>query len=65
MFLYSEKVLIDHGIVPWHILKVKYWLTQAMRNHDYSQILELSADLGHYIADAYVPLHTKKIIMVS
>jgi hypothetical protein len=50
--------LIDHGIVPWHILKVKYWLTQAMKDHDYKQILKLSADIGHYIADAHVPLHT-------
>ena len=31
-----------------------------MRSRDYSQILELSADLGHYIAYAYVPLHTTK-----
>jgi hypothetical protein len=58
--LYGEKTLIDHGIVPWHILKVKYWLTQAMKDHDYSQILKLSADLGHYIADAHVPLHSTK-----
>jgi hypothetical protein len=55
---YSEEVLLDHGIVPWHILNVKYWLMLAMKNHDFEQILKLSADLGHYIADAHVPLHT-------
>ena len=29
-----------------------------MKNHDYLQIIKLSADLGHYIGDAHVPLHT-------
>lgn len=57
---YSEEILLDNGIVPWHILKVKYWLTLALKEHDYEQIVKLSADLGHYIADAHVPLHTTK-----
>lgn len=55
---YGEEILLDHGIVPWHILRVKYWLMLAMKDRDYEQIVKLSADLGHYIADAHVPLHT-------
>ena len=55
---YGEEILSDHGIVPWHILRVKYWLMLAMKDRDYEQIVKLSADLGHYIADAHVPLHT-------
>lgn len=52
---YGEEILLDHGIVPWHILRVKYWLMLAMKDRDYEQIVKLSADLGHYIADAHVP----------
>jgi len=55
---YSEATLLEYGIVPWHIMKVKAWLTKAMKERDYEKIIKLSADLGHYIADAHVPLHT-------
>lgn len=55
---YTEDTLQSYGIVPWHIYRVKNWLTDAMRVNDASAILRLSADLGHYIADANVPLHT-------
>jgi hypothetical protein len=55
---YTEATLLEYGIVPWHIMQVKGWLTKAMRERDYERIIKLSADLGHYIADAHVPLHT-------
>ena len=55
---YSLDTLMSRGIVPWQITKVKYQLTQAFRKKNYHQILKLSADLGHYIGDANVPLHT-------
>lgn len=55
---YTEDTLNHYGIVPWHIYRVKNWLTDAMRIRDMPAILRLSADLGHYIADANVPLHT-------
>lgn len=55
---YSEDTLQAYGIVPWHVNNVKNWLTNAFKNQDRNQILKLSADLGHYIADANVPLHT-------
>lgn len=55
---YSEEKLLEYGIVPWHIQTVTGWLTYAMKKRDYEKIIKLSADLGHYIADAHVPLHT-------
>lgn len=55
---YSEDTLRAYGIVPWHVYRMKGWLTKAMQEGDVEQILKLSADLGHYIADAHVPLHT-------
>ena len=55
---YSEDTLQAYGIVPFHINRVSYWLIDAFKQHDVDRIIELSTDLGHYIADANVPLHT-------
>jgi hypothetical protein len=52
--------LQKHGVVPWHLSLVKYQLTEAFRQHNVVDILRLSADLGHYVADACVPLHTTR-----
>lgn len=57
---YPEDTLKAHGIVPWHIDVMMKRLTAAFRAEDYDRILRLSADLGHYIGDAHVPLHTTK-----
>jgi hypothetical protein len=55
---YSEDTLKAYGILPWHITVVYYRLRDAFMVKDPARILSLSADLGHYIADAHVPLHT-------
>ncbi len=55
---YSEDTLMAYGIVPWHIDKMMYRLTDAFRSGNIDRILHYSADIGHYIADAHVPLHT-------
>ncbi len=49
-----------HGILPWHINRVYYELKDAFFIRDPEKILRLSADIGHYVGDAYVPLHTTK-----
>lgn len=54
---YSEDTLNAYGIVPWWIDKMLMRLTDAFRDKDAGRILKLSADIGHYIADAHVPLH--------
>lgn len=56
--MYSEDTLNAYGIVPWHIQQVAYNLTEAFKRNDALAILKLSADIGHYIGDANVPLHT-------
>jgi hypothetical protein len=55
---YSEDTLKAYGIVPWHIHRMYFQLREAFAVKDPSQILRISAELGHYIADAHVPLHT-------
>lgn len=57
---YSEDTLKAYGILPWHIQVMYYRLRDAFMVKDPNLILRLSADLGHYIADAHVPLHTTK-----
>ena len=57
---YGEDSLMRHGIVPWQVARMKNQLTAAFRAHDTDRILHLSADLGHYVADACVPLHTTR-----
>lgn len=56
--MYSEDTLKAYGIVPWHIYLMKISLTKAFERRDLEAILRLSADIGHYIADCNVPLHT-------
>jgi hypothetical protein len=53
----SEDSLNSYGIVPWWIDKMLSRLTEAFKAKDPDKILKLSADIGHYIADAHVPLH--------
>lgn len=56
--IYTKDTLQQHGIVPWIIPIMKNRLKYAFLNRDTLQVIKLSAELGHYIADAHVPLHT-------
>lgn len=55
---YTEDTLKAYGIVPWHIDVMVRRLQDAFKKENIDQILHVSADLGHYVADAHVPLHT-------
>ncbi len=55
---YTEDTLVAYGINPWYIEKMVYRLTKAFKDENMDLILHYSADLGHYVADAHVPLHT-------
>lgn len=54
---FGEDTINANGIVPWHVQTMLGRLTKAFKENNYSSILKYSADLGHYIADAHVPLH--------
>jgi hypothetical protein len=49
-----------HGILPYHLEKSYYQLIDAFKTKSKERILRLSADIGHYVGDAHVPLHTTK-----
>ncbi len=55
---YGEDSLMAWGIVPWHVNFMKIQLTNAFIEKNATKILRLSAEIGHYIADSNVPLHT-------
>ncbi len=55
---FSEDTLQAYGIVPWHLEIMVERLTRAFRDKDVDRILRVSSDLGHYVGDAHVPLHT-------
>lgn len=55
---FTEDTLQAYGIVPWNILSMKYKLQRAFETKNVDLILKYSADIGHYIGDAHVPLHT-------
>jgi hypothetical protein len=54
---YSEDTIKKYGTVPWEIQYQYYRLVNAFKRHDTTDILRTSANLGHYVADAHVPLH--------
>jgi hypothetical protein len=55
---YTADTLHKYGTLPWTIQYNYYQLVDAFKNHDTSAIRHYSAYLGHYVADACVPLHT-------
>lgn len=54
---FGEDSVKEHGIVPWHVQVMLQRLTNAFREKNFSSIMKNSAEIGHYIADAHVPLH--------
>jgi len=55
---FTEDTLQAYGIVPWHIQVMFGRLVNAFQRGDVDRILRNSTELGHYVADAHVPLHT-------
>ncbi len=55
---FSEDTLNAHGIVPWWLQTMLFRLTDAFKEKNQAKILKYSAEIGHYIADSHVPLHT-------
>lgn len=54
---FGTDTIMAYGIVPWHIQVMLGRLTKAFKEKNFSGIMKNSAEIGHYIADAHVPLH--------
>lgn len=57
---YTEDTLRAYGIIPWHLEVMVKRLTKAFKTKNLHKILQYSSELGHYVGDAHVPLHTTK-----
>lgn len=57
---YAVDHFSEHGILPYHLVKMQNNLKYAFLSGNVDKILRTSAEMGHYIGDAYVPLHTTK-----
>jgi hypothetical protein len=47
-----------YGILPYHLEAYYYQLVAAFKKKDEERILRISTEIGHYLGDACVPLHT-------
>ena len=56
--IYTTDTLYKYGYVPYWVMEMKNKLTRAFRNKNRDSIIFYATDMGHYIADAHVPLHT-------
>lgn len=54
---YGAAKMSKNGILPWQIQRTYYKLINAFKERDSLKIMIHSAYLGHYLADAHVPLH--------
>ena len=54
---FTEDTLLVYGIFSYNIQTIYNRLVKAFENNDVDYILKNSADLGHYVSDAHVPLH--------
>lgn len=57
---WGERLIKEQGSVPWTVYFTMQQLKHAFEKQNLEQILKLSAELGHYVADLHVPLHTTK-----
>ncbi|MBZ4190073.1 zinc dependent phospholipase C family protein [Niabella beijingensis] len=55
---YTADTLRKYGTLPYIVVETQKKLTEAFRRKDKDSIIFYATDLGHYIGDAHVPLHT-------
>jgi len=50
----------NEGILPWATIAAFDSLRNCLIRHDIDKAKQFAADLGHYVADGYMPLHLTK-----
>lgn len=50
----------NEGLVPWEVNRVYKRLVYSFQHNLKDSVLFYAADLGHYVADSHVPLHTTR-----
>jgi len=57
---FGKREVDQNGVVPWVILRFRRQLSDAIRAGDRGRAIREAAYLGHYVADAFQPLHLTK-----
>lgn len=57
---FSADTLLKYGDAPWNVARVMDSLIVAMRHGRTKEIVQFSVDLGHYVADLHMPLHSSE-----
>lgn len=55
--IYGKADIDKNGVVPWRIGQFYGKLVRAFKAKNAKDIIEISAFLGHYVADIHVPFH--------
>ena len=56
--IYGDSLVFANGIGPWSAITTYYRLVESFSTKNEQLILRNAVDLGHYVADLHVPLHT-------
>lgn len=54
---YGLGFVMDQGVLPWAILDTYDSLKSNMSSRNWDRAKFFAADLGHYVADSFMPLH--------
>jgi hypothetical protein len=57
---FGKREVDERGVLPWVILRFRRQLVDAIRAADTGRAIREAAYLGHYVADAFQPLHLTK-----
>lgn len=55
---YGKEFLVKNGTLPWTTDSTYQILVQDFKNRQWHHAALTAADLGHYVADGFMPLHT-------
>lgn len=55
---YFDNLMVQYGIHPYFLEEYYKRLSKAFFDQNWEYVLKISADIGHYIGDGHVPLHT-------
>lgn len=58
--IYGKEFVKDNGYLPWATLAAYDSLKSCFARKDFVKAQFFAADLGHYVADGYMPLHISK-----
>jgi hypothetical protein len=54
---FGKGMVDSSGTLPWRIAEITEKLAESFRRHDVKEVVFYATWLGHYVADAHVPLH--------